>query len=78
MISFDNMQSLDQYLGYWYYVLGLDVVFIPLYFFRNDKQIWVWILQLLADILDIHLRGVLEELFGIDLSNYRIKVLKNR
>jgi|tagenome__1003787_1003787.scaffolds.fasta_scaffold20478167_2 hypothetical protein len=56
----------------------LGVIVIPLSFFKYDQQLKVWILQTSSDILEIHLKPVLEELSGKRLSNYKIKVLKNK
>src|SRR4051812_28974618 len=40
----------------------LDVIVIPLSFFKHDRQLWIWILQTSATNLEIHLRVVLGEL----------------
>src|SRR3982750_505748 len=57
---------------------GLNVITIPVSFFKYDKQLWVWILKTSSDILEIHLKPVLEKLLGKRLSNYKINVMKNK
>jgi len=56
----------------------LDVIVIPISFFKFDKQLLIWILQTPNETLQKYLRYALEELSGEKLSNRKIEVLKNQ
>ena len=57
---------------------GLDVIVIPLSFFKHDRQLWIWILQTSATNLEIHLKVVLGEQFGKRLSNFQNKCVEKQ
>jgi hypothetical protein len=57
---------------------GLDVIVIPLSFFKYDKQLWIWISESSDKTIENNLKLILVELFGKCLCNHKIKVMKNR
>jgi hypothetical protein len=57
---------------------GLDVIVISISFFKYNKQLWTWIKKNYScKETELCIRFALEELFGINLSNQKIKVIKS-
>jgi hypothetical protein len=53
----------------------LNVIVIPIRFFKHDKQIQMWIINTPNKEREFHLIAVLEALFDISLSDFKIMVI---